>query len=95
MDRVLEANKEKPLAGIVAGLAFQPGRRISTKPSFGRLFIETGPVVGERDGQNIIDWKYDKDPFALSQPLVILTDSSRPARLKSWAGSAEGITSVQ
>ena len=86
-ERILEAAKEKPLAGIVLDLRFNQGGYLDEAVGLAGLFIETGPVVGERDGQNVIDWKYDRDSFFLPQPLVILTSQFSASASEIVAGS--------
>ena len=72
-ERLIEANKKEPLAGIVLDLRLNQGGYLDEAVAMAGLFIETGSVVGERDGTGIVKWMYDKDPFFFTQPLVVLT----------------------
>jgi carboxyl-terminal processing protease len=86
-ERIIEANKEKPLAGIVLDLRYNQGGYLDEAVGLAGLFIETGPVVGERDGAGAIDWKYDRDSFHFDQPLVILTSQFSASASEIVAGS--------
>ncbi len=86
-DRINELSVDKPLAGIVLDLRFNQGGYLEEAVSLAGLFIESGAVVGERDGQNKIDWKYDFDNFAFTCPLVILTSQFSASASEIVAGT--------
>ena len=86
-ERLIEANKTDPLAGIVLDLRTNQGGYLDEAVELAGLFIETGSVVGERDGMGLVKWMYDKDPFYFTQPLVILTSQLSASASEIVAGS--------
>ena len=86
-DRILELSKDKALAGMVLDLRFNQGGYLEEAVGLAGLFIKSGPIVGERSGAGVIDWKYDFDNFAFTVPLVILTSQFSASASEIVAGS--------
>jgi|SRR5579862_726042 len=86
-ERLQEAIKEKPLAGIVLDLRANQGGYLDEAVNLAGLFIETGPIVGERNGAGFVEWRPDRDPFYFPQPLVILTSQLSASASEIVAGA--------
>ena len=86
-ERLIEANKKEPLVGIIMDLRANQGGYLDEAVDMAGLFIETGSVVGERNGAGVVNWMYDKDPFFFSQPLVVLTSQLSASASEIVSGS--------
>jgi len=87
-DRIKEISKDKPLAGLVLDLRDNHGGYLEEAVGLAGLFISSGPVVGERDGRNIISWKNDPDAeMFYSGPLVVLTNQFSASASEIVAGT--------
>lgn len=89
-DRILSLGKDQPLAGLVIDLRNNHGGYLEEAVALAGLFITTGPVVGERDGRKLVDWKYDLDPgMVFAGPLVILANQFSASASEIVAGSLQ------
>lgn len=87
-ERIKEVSKEKPLAGLVLDLRDNHGGYLEEAVGLAGLFIAAGPVVGERDGRNIVSWKSDPDASMFySGPLVLLTNQFSASASEIVAGT--------
>ncbi len=74
-DRLNEISKGKALSGVVLDLRNNTGGYLDEAIGLASLFIESGAVVGERNGRNKIQWQDDPDEkIEFRGPLVILTN---------------------
>jgi carboxyl-terminal processing protease len=87
-DRIKELSKEKPLAGVILDLRFNAGGYLEEAVGLAGLFIDSGPVVGERDGAGRIHWNDDTDhEVSYSGPLVVLTNQFSASASEIVAGA--------
>lgn len=86
-DRLMKAEQEKPLAGIVLDLRANQGGYLEEAVALAGLFIKTGPVVGERNAAGFVEWRSDRDSFFFAQPLVILTSQLSASASEIVAGA--------
>lgn len=87
-DRIRELGKDKPLVGVVLDLRGNHGGYLEEAVGLAGLFIEDGPIVGEKDGQNKIDWKFDPDSNAeYGGPLVVLVNQFSASASEIVAGT--------
>ncbi|HYG78349.1 MAG TPA: S41 family peptidase [Planctomycetota bacterium] len=86
--RIQELNKEKTLKGLVLDLRDNHGGYLEEAVNLAGLFIASGPVVGERDGRNIITWKDDTNAdVVFAEPLVVLTNQFSASASEIVAGT--------
>jgi carboxyl-terminal processing protease len=91
-DRILELEKEKPLAGLVLDLRDNHGGYLEEAVQMAGLFIKSGPVVGEKDGRGGITWKKDNDDKSyFDKPLVVLVNQFSASASEIVAGSLKDL----
>ncbi len=87
-ERIKQLSQSGPLAGVVLDLRFNHGGYLEEAVNLTGLFIQSGPVVGERDGDGKIGWKDDEDGDAFyTGPLVVLTNQFSASASEIVAGS--------
>lgn len=87
-DRILSLGKEQPLAALVLDLRDNHGGYLEEAVSLAGLFVGSGPIVGERDGRNVVEWKFDRDPnMVYGGPLVVLTNQFSASASEIVAGA--------
>ena len=87
-DRINELSKDRPLAGFVLDLRDNQGGYLEEAVCLAGLFLESGDIVGERDGNNKVNWKADPDKaIAYAGPLVILTSQFSASASEIVAGT--------
>jgi C-terminal peptidase prc len=89
-DKIRALSAAKPLAGVVLDLRSNLGGYLDEAISLTSLFIEPGPVVGERDGRGMVDWRHkelgDPPPVYLG-PLVVLVNQVSASASEIVSGS--------
>lgn len=86
-DRILSLSKDQPLAGLVLDLRDNHGGYLEEAVALAGLFIPAGPVVGERDRLNKVDWKPSPGSMVYSGPLVILVNQFSASASEIVAGA--------
>ena len=87
----IEQSLEKPPAGIILDLRANQGGYLEEAVALAGLFIEEGPVVGERDAEDTVNWVSKRvdpnDKFFYAGPLVVLTSQLSASASEIVAGS--------
>ncbi len=87
-DRINELNAQKPLAAVVLDLRSNAGGYLEEAVGLAGLFIESGPIVGERDGENHVRWDNDPDhDMVFAGPLIVLVNQFSASASEIVAGA--------
>jgi carboxyl-terminal processing protease len=89
-DRIMDLEKEGPLAGLVLDLRDNHGGYLDEAVKMAGLFIRSGPVVGEKDGIGRISWKKDTDDtIYFEKPMVVLINQFSASASEIVAGTLQ------
>jgi carboxyl-terminal processing protease len=87
-ERIKELSKDKPLAGVVLDLRYNAGGYLEEAVGLAGLFIDSGPIVGERDGAGRIHWNEDPEhDVAFTGPLTVLVNQFSASASEIVAGA--------
>lgn len=87
-ERIKELSRDKPLAGVVLDLRYNAGGYLEEAVGLAGLFIDSGPIVGERDGGGRIHWNHDPEhDVAYGGPLAVLANQFSASASEIVAGA--------
>ncbi|HEY3323843.1 MAG TPA: S41 family peptidase [Planctomycetota bacterium] len=87
-ERIKELTKDGPLAAVVLDLRSNAGGYLEEAVGLAGLFIDSGPIVGERDGAERIHWNYDPDhDVAYAGPLIVMVNQFSASASEIVAGA--------
>ena len=93
-ERIKELSMEKPLVGIVLDLRDNHGGYLDEAVGLAGLFINSGPVVGERDCNGNVDWRKSSGSAAFAGPMAVLTNQFSASASEIVAGTLKDYARV-